>query len=390
MAKKLSYRSLPLLVQIVLAIAIGAVAGLLVPAWCVRVFNTFNAFFDQLLRFLIPLIIVGLVTPAIADVGRSAKRLLVITAAIAYCASVGAGFLGFFTADAVFPMLIKTDAHSALDVAEKGFPAYFTLEIPAVMGVMTALVMSFLLGLGIAVFPSPALKKGFDEFKQIVTMAIEHLIIPLLPVYILGLFMNMSAAGRVVSVLMEFVYLIGIILLLTLLLLVIQYCIAGMMTKRNPFRLLWTMLPAYVTALGTSSSAATIPVTLRQTLRNGVSEDIAGFVVPLCATIHLSGSMLKIVACSVAIMLMHGIGYDVPMMSGFIFMLGITMVAAPGVPGGAIMAAIGILDTMLGFSAEQQAMMITLYIAMDSFGTACNVTGDGAIALIVDKIKGVS
>ena len=148
------------------------------------------------------------------------------------------------------------------------------------------------------------------------------------------------------------------------------------------------MMPAYFTALGTQSSAATIPVTLEQTKKNGVSSDIAGFVIPLCATIHLSGSTLKIVACALALMMMQGIPFDFPLFAGFIFMLGITMVAAPGGPGGAIMAALGILQSMLGFDESAQALMIALYIAMDSFGTACNVTGDGAIALIIDKIMG--
>ena len=146
------------------------------------------------------------------------------------------------------------------------------------------------------------------------------------------------------------------------------------------------MLPAYFTALGTQSSAATIPVTLGQTIKNGVSKDIAGFVIPLCATIHLSGSTLKIVACALALMIMQGMPYTFGMFVGFIFMLGITMVAAPGVPGGAIMASLGVLSSILGFGESEQALMIALYIAMDSFGTACNVTGDGAIALIVDKL----
>lgn len=148
------------------------------------------------------------------------------------------------------------------------------------------------------------------------------------------------------------------------------------------------MLPAYFTALGTQSSAATIPVTLKQATMNGVSSDIAGFVIPLCATIHLSGSTLKIVACALALMMMQGMPYDFALFAGFIFMLGITMVAAPGVPGGAIMAALGILGSILGFDESAQALMIALYIAMDSFGTACNVTGDGAIALIIDRVMG--
>lgn len=146
------------------------------------------------------------------------------------------------------------------------------------------------------------------------------------------------------------------------------------------------MLPAYFTALGTQSSAATIPVTLRQTEKLGVGEDTAGFVVPLCATIHMSGSALKIVACAVALMIMQGMPYDFEMFAGFILMIGVSIIAAPGVPGGAIMASLGLLASFLGFSEADQALMIALYIAMDSFGTACNVTGDGVIAVIIDKI----
>ena len=152
--------------------------------------------------------------------------------------------------------------------------------------------------------------------------------------------------------------------------------------------MLWNMLPAYFTALGTQSSAATIPVTLEQTRKNGVSEDIAGFTIPLCSTIHMSGSTLKIVACALALMIMQGMPYDFGLFAGFICMLGITMVAAPGVPGGAIMASLGLLQSMLGFNQEAQALMIALYIAMDSFGTACNVTGDGAIAVVIEKLMG--
>lgn len=210
--------------------------------------------------------------------------------------------------------------------------------------------------------------------------------VPLLPIYIFGIFLNMTHSGQVFSILMVFIKIIGVIFLLHIFLLVFQYCIAALFVRRNPFKLLGKMLPAYFTALGTQSSAATIPVTLEQTKKNGVSSDIAGFVIPLCATIHLSGSTLKIVACALALMMMQGMPFDFPLFAGFIFMLGITMVAAPGVPGGAIMASLGILQSMLGFDESAQALMIALYIAMDSFGTACNVTGDGAIALIVDKI----
>ena len=387
MKLKETFRNMPLIVRVLIAIVLGIAVGGFSPEWLVRGMKTFNGLFDEILHFIIPLIIVGLVTPAIADVGRQAKRLLLLTAAIAYTATVLAGLLGYGVSDWLFPQIVGEEAK---ELAAEGMAVapYFAIGIPPLMGVMTALVTAFLLGLGIAAFGAPVLKQAFDELKQIITLAIEKLIVPLLPIYIFGLFLEMTWKGEVGQVLVDFVQIILIILVLTLMLLLAQYLVAGAVVRRNPFRLLWTMLPAYLTALGTSSSAATIPVTLRQTIKNGVSEPIAGFVVPLCATIHLSGSMLKIVSCSVAVMLLNGMSFDTPLMLGFILMLGITMVAAPGVPGGAIMAAVGLLESMLGFSPEQQGMMITLYIAMDSFGTACNVTGDGAIALMIDKISG--
>ena len=376
---------IPLLLRILIAIALGIALGFVMPEVGVRVFNTFNSVFAQLLNFLIPLIIVGLVTSAIADVGRGAGKMLAITAGTAYLATVLSGLFSYGCSVSLFPSLIETGTSQLLSSEGDKFPAFFTIEIPAVMSVMSALVSSFLLGLGIAAFGAKVLKQGGDEFKDIVTLAISKVIIPLLPFYIFGLFLDMTASGSVGAVLMAFLQVIIVIFILTAILLIIQYSIAGIVTRRNPIKLLTTMLPAYFTALGTSSSAATIPITLQQTIKNGVSEGVAGFVVPLCATIHLSGSTLKIVACALAIMLIEGIAFDFPLMLGFILMLGVTMVAAPGVPGGAIMAALGILDSILGFTSEQQAMMITLYIAMDSFGTACNVTGDGAIALILNK-----
>lgn len=256
------------------------------------------------------------------------------------------------------------------------------------MNVMTALVLAFTLGLGLASLNSDALKNVARDFQEIIVRMISAVILPLLPLYIFGIFLNMTHSGQVYSILMVFIKIIGVIFVLHIFLLVFQYSIAALFVHRNPFKLLSKMLPAYFTALGTQSSAATIPVTLEQTKKNGVSAEVAGFVIPLCATIHLSGSTLKIVACALALMMMQGMPFDFPLFAGFIFMLGITMVAAPGVPGGAIMAALGILQSMLGFDESAQALMIALYIAMDSFGTACNVTGDGAIALIIDKVMG--
>jgi len=377
-----------LLPRIIIAIILGVLCGTFFPEWAVRCFVTFNSIFSHFLSFLIPLIIVGLVAPAIADIGKGAGKLLLITALLAYGDTVFSGFMSYFVSTGIFPSLIdRSQAAQAVATVEELQP-FFTIEIPPLLDVMSALIAAFVMGLGISFFESPTLKKGFDEFRDIIAKTIEVALIPVLPFYIFSIFLNMSYSGQALRIISVFVAIIGVIFLMHIFLLVLQYCIAGALSGRNPFKMLYNMLPAYFTALGTSSSAATIPVTLKQVKKNGVSDGIAGFVVPLCATIHLSGSAMKITACAVALLIMQGGTIDIAQFAGFILMLGVMMVAAPGVPGGAIMAALGVLQSMLGFTAEQQALMIALYITMDSFGTACNVTGDGAIALVVDKIYG--
>ena len=377
-----------LLGKILIAIALGIGTGLIFPEWAVRIFVTINSIFSQFLGFAIPLIIVGLVTPAIADIGNKAGKMLLVTVAIAYFSTIFAGLASYLTGAAFFPSMIDSgEGLKSLSESGETLP-YFTVTIPPLMGVMTALVLAFMTGLGLAATQHRTLLDAAHGFEQIIVKTINTAIIPVLPVYIFGIFLNMTYIGQVFSILTVFIKIIGIIFAIHIGILVLQFTIAGGFAHKNPFKLLWTMMPAYLTALGTQSSAATIPVTLAQTRKNGVSEDIAGFTVPLCATIHMSGSTLKIVACALALMIMQGNPYDFWQFFGFICMLGITMVAAPGVPGGAIMASLGLLQSMLGFNQESLALMIALYIAMDSFGTACNVTGDGAIAIIVDRLLG--
>lgn len=376
-----------LLGKILIAIALGIGLGLIAPAWLVRIFLTFNGIFSQFLGFAIPLIILGLVTTAIADMGKGAGKMLLLTVGIAYVSTVFAGVVSYLTGAAWFPSMIDTGASLDTMAAADEPTAFFGVTIPPLMNVMTALVLAFMLGLGLAALKSDTLKNAAHDFEEIVVKTIKTAIIPLLPIYIFGIFLNMTYVGQVFYILTVFIKIIGVIFLIHIGILILQFCIAGGFAKKNPFKLLWTMMPAYFTALGTQSSAATIPVTLEQAKKNGVNEDVAGFTVPLCATIHMSGSTLKIVACALALMIMKGMPYDFGLFFGFICMLAITMVAAPGVPGGAIMASLGVLQSILGFDQEAQALMIALYIAMDSFGTACNVTGDGAIAIIIDKIK---
>lgn len=379
-----------LLTKVVIAIAAGVLFGQFLPAGVARIFVTFNSLFGNFLSFAIPLIILGLVTPAIGELGKGAGRLLAITALIAYGSTIFSGFFTFFSGAAIFPHILPANAElTAMDNPEQFMlTPYFVVAMPALMDVMTALLLSFTIGLGLSSIAGTTLRDSFTDFKDIIIKVIEEVIIPLLPIHIFGIFLNMTVSGQVVSIITMFLKVILVIFVLHVLLLLIQFAIAGSVSGKNPLRLLKNMLPAYATALGTQSSAATIPVTLAQAIKNGVRENIAIFVVPLCATIHLSGSTMKITACAMAILIMSGQPLEFSQMAGFIMMLGITMVAAPGVPGGAIMAALGLLQSMLGFNETLQALMIALYIAMDSFGTACNVTGDGAIAVVVDRIAG--
>jgi Na+/H+-dicarboxylate symporter len=251
---------------------------------------------------------------------------------------------------------------------------------------MAALVSSFVVGIGIAYTNSPTLKQGFTEFRTIIEKTIQVAIIPLLPLYIFGIFLGMTFTGEAYHIILVFAKIICIIFMLHIVILVYEFLIAGGLSRKNPLRLLANMMPAYFTALGTSSSAATIPVTLRQTKKNGVSDEIASFCVPLCATIHIAGSMMKITCCALTVCLISGLPHNLPLFLHFILLLGVCMVAAPGVPGGAAMAALGPLAGVLGFNPDAQALIVALYIAMDSFGTACNVTGDGALAVIIDKL----
>ena len=387
--KKLQVR-FGLLPRIVAAIILGIGCGYLLPMWATRIFATFNQIFSEFLGFCIPLIIIGFVAPAIADIGGKAGKMLVITALLAYTATLCAGMLSYATGQMFFPGMMQADAYAEAEATAVEVAPYFSVGIPPLMGVMTALVTAFILGLGASRLKGDIIRDGLGEFRQIVEMVIRRAIIPLLPVYIFGIFLGMTAAGEVGMVLSAFMKIILVIFGLHVLLLLLQYTIASLFASghisHNPFRLLATMMPAYFTALGTQSSAATIPVTLERTIKMGVDKDVAGFTVPLCATIHMSGSCLKLVACAMALMLLKGMPYDFGMFMGFIAMLGITIVAAPGVPGGAVMASLGLLTSILGFTEADNALMIALYIAMDSFGTACNVTGDGALSIIVNRL----
>lgn len=381
-------KKIPLLAKIALGIALGIVCGAFAPGVLVRITNTLTGIFDQFIRFMVPLIVVGLVAPAIADTGRKAGRMLLATVALAYLSTLLAGAFAFAVSSNIFPSMIERGSMTALAEGGREFASYVTVKFPPVLDVMSALILSFILGLGMVFRGASTLKGVTDEFRNIVTGVISSVIVPLLPFYIFGIFFDMTAAGKVKSVLVTFAAVVAVEAVLTLIVILAQYAAAGAYARVNPFKALWKMLPAYMTALGTSSSAATIPVTRNQAVAAGVREEVADFTIPLCATVHLAGSTVKIVACAVALLIAGG---NTDLMTWttfikFIAMLGVVMIAAPGVPGGAVMASLAVAESMLGFTKGEIALFITLYIATDSFGTACNVTGDGAISLVVNRL----
>ena len=386
--KKFHIGLLPrLIIAIVLGVVVGTMARSAELPLIIQIGATFNSIFGNFLGFCIPLIIIGFVVSGIAELGEGAGKTLGLTVLIAYASTLFAGLLAYFVDVSVFPSFLKVgsivleDAQNAEETMLKGL---FSIDMPPLMGVMTALLISFIFGIGIAVTHSTSLKNGFSEVQHIIEKLVAGVLIPLLPLHVYGIFANMTYAGTVMDIMSVFIRVFVIIILLHVAVILIQYTIAGTAAGKNPIKLIRRMLPAYFTAIGTQSSAATIPVTVACTKSNDVSDRIAEFVCPLCATIHLSGSTITLTSCSIALMMLNGMDVTLGGLFPFILMLGITMVAAPGVPGGAVMAALGILSSMLGFNDSMLNLMIALYIAQDSFGTACNVTGDGAIAVFMD------
>lgn len=381
-------KKMPLLLKIIVALVLGIGIGLACDALAIkfpiRILATFSGLFGNFLSFVIPLIIIGFIVPGIASLGSKSGRGLVITTVIAYISTVISGILAYLIGSTLLSRLINGKA----TLAESGVKVdpYFTIEMTPIMGVMSALIFAFVIGIGIAKLNGKTLFNVADEFNKIVLGIVTNILIPCVPFYIGCVFAKLSFNGEIFATLKSFAVVYVILFALQIVYILIQYSIAGCIKKENPIKLIKNMLPAYFTALGTQSSAATIPVTLQCVEKNNVSEEVKDFVVPLGATIHLAGDTMTLVLTSMAVMYMNGQNPTFGTILPFIFMLGVTMVAAPGVPGGGVMAALGLLESMLGFGAVEKPIMIALHAAQDSFGTATNVTGDGAIAILVDYI----
>ncbi|WP_270505665.1 dicarboxylate/amino acid:cation symporter [Eubacterium limosum] len=379
-----------LLLGILIGILVGSLGNLFnvsdAPAFrlVIEISATFTSLFSTFLQFLIPLLIVSFVAVGLADLGQKANKLFLVTLLLAYCSTVLAGLLAYFFGYAVLPQWISPI--SSMNTSGTAFSPLFTISVDPVFGVMTALILAFVLGIGLANIKGERLLGCLKDLQQIITLTLKKIIIPLIPVYIATQFAGIAASGELFSTIKMFVMLFVMILAFQWVYLLVQFGIASLLTRENQFRKIKNMIPAYFTALGTQSSAATIPVNLECAYRNKITKDVADFCIPLCATIHLAGDTVCLVLGTMGIMLASGMSPDFGLYLPFILMLGVTMVAAPGVPGGGVMAAIGIIGSMLGFTESMQSLIISLHFSQDSFGTATNIMGDQAIAIVVDAV----
>lgn len=377
---------LGLIPKIIIGIVLGVIIGKFLPEAIIRLFVTFSSAFGNFLGFIVPLLILGFVTAGIAELGVGAGKLLAITVGLSYGFTLISGLFAYTLGKTFLPKFISAETAKAISEAGADLKPYFNMPMPAVMGVTTALILAFTLGLGIAAIKSESMKKLALDFQAIITKVIENIIIPLLPLHILGIFANITKSGQVASVFSVFGKVFIMVIIAHITIIVFQFAVGCTVGKKSLFKSLKLQLPGYMTALGTQSSAATIPVNVKCSENMGVSKGVREFVIPLCATTHMSGSTITLTTCAMAVMMLNGMPIEFNGFFGFIAMLGITIVAAPGVPGGAVMASLGILESMLGFNKTMLSLMIALYIAQDSFGTACNVSGDQAVAMIVDTV----
>ena len=382
--------------KLIIAIVIGILIGQFLPESVCRFVVTLSGIFGSFLKFVIPLMILAYVTMGIADLSQGAGKLLLITVLIAYGSTIVAGSGSYLVSSTLFPSFISADALAQIEAtAGNSVDSFFSIALPPVIDTLSAVVLAFILGLCMSAMRGKeigdTLYNSFKDFSTIIDKVLHKAIIPLLPLFICGTFVDMTKSGRTFVILGILWKVFVVVIIMHLIIITIQFTVAGAVSKKNPFVLIKNQIPAYTTAIGTQSSAATIPVNLECAKNDGVSEEIRNFVVPLCANIHMAGSMITIVACATAVCLMNGIPIGLHTVVPFVMTLGIAMVASPGAPGGSIMTALPFLYMIFGKELGNTdgpicALMVALYITQDSFGTACNVSGDNAIGVVVDSI----
>jgi len=382
--------------KLIIAIIVGILIGMYMPLWVCQTVVTASGIFSTFLKFVIPMMIVAYVTMGIADLSQGAGKLLIITVVLAYCSTLIAGSASFVISDTLFPSFMSADALEQIKAtADKSVASYFSVSIPPLLDTLSAVVLAFMLGLCLSTMKGKeigmSLYNGMKDFSGIIDKVLNKVIVPLLPLYICGTFVDMTYSGKTFTILSILWKVFLVVIVMHLCYIFIQFMIAGTIAGKNPFKLIINQIPGYATALGTQSSAATIPVNLQCAEKDGISAEIRNFVVPLCANIHMCGSMITITACATAVCMMNQLPISLSTVIPFIMTLGIAMVASPGAPGGSIMTALPFLYMIFGKEAGDPngpicAIMVALYITQDSFGTACNVSGDNAIGVVVNSV----
>ncbi len=375
---------MPLILRIILAAVLGALMGAIAPDWLVRSFNTLSMLFESFIKFLIPLIILFFIAEGLAQLQKKSNKIVSAIVGLAFVSTILAGLMAILVGLQVIPLF----SFMPVEIAQSAqFPAYFKLPLIPIMDILAALLLSFIIGIGVQYTHGQAIQQLVHEGQNILQLLLKNIVIPILPLYILSIFINFSASGIIVNTFASYIGVLALAIVLQMIWLLVLYIAAGIISKQNPFTLLRNMIPAYVTAFGTMSSVSTIPVSIRANKNNHVHESIVNVTVPLCATIHLCGSIITILTCSLAVLhLVPGLVQpDMAQLLLTLLLLSFVMIAAPGVPGGGVMASLGVLTLMFGFNEDAIGLMIALYMTQDSFGTATNVTGDGAISVIVDR-----
>ena len=385
-------RGIGLVPKLLIAIVVGVILGSYAPEALNRTVITASGLFSSFLRFVIPIMILAFVTTGIADLSQGAGKLLIVTVGIAYGSTIVAGSIAYSVAITLFPQFITSSVIDSIGDPEAGMlTPYFTIPLNQIMDVTAAIALAFMLGICISAMrdrnSGTMLHRFFRELSEAVNMVLSSIIIPLLPLYICGTFVNMTISGQTFAILNVLWKVFLTVIVLHLCYLLFLFIVSGAISQKSPIMLMRNQIPGYLSAIGTQSSAATIPVNLKCAEADGVSAQIRNFVIPLCANIHMAGSMITITCCVTAALLMFQMPITLSLIVPFILVLGIAMVASPGAPGGSIMSALPFLP-MVGIASDSSiaSLLIALYITQDSFGTACNVSGDNAISVVIETI----
>lgn len=377
--KKL-FKSLPF--KLLVGVIAGMLLGLVANEAVMNVVVTVKQLLGEIINFCVPLIVIGFIAPSITKLGKSASRMLAVALIIAYVSSIGAAFMSMGAGYAIIPHLsIVSEVEGLRDLPE----VVFDLQIPAIMGVMSALAFSLLVGLGVTWTKSKRTEELLDEFQAIVLAIVSRVVIPILPFFIATTFCGLAYEGTITKQLPVFLQVIVIVMVGHYIWMTVLYLLAGLYSGKSPVEVVRHYGPAYITAVGTMSSAATLAVALRCAGKSKVlRQDMVDFGVPLFANIHLCGSVLTEVFFVMTVsQILYGKLPSLSTMILFCLLLGIFAIGAPGVPGGTVMASLGLITGVLLFDATGTGLMLTIFALQDSFGTACNVTGDGALTLIL-------